>query len=283
MPEFLKLVPPDQARSLLLSQLGSATTGSETLDSAKSLHRVAAEDILAPHPLPEFPRASIDGYAVRAEDTYGASDGLPAYLHLVGEIQMGTTPQFELSRGECALIHTGGMLPTAANAAVMLEHTQQIDGAPAAGDAPVRIGGVGNRISGGSDAVAGPRQIEILRPAAVGENVIEVGEDVAEGQVVISKGRSMGAAEIGGLMALGITRLRVAKKPRVGIISSGDEVIDPHQNPARGQVRDVNAYSLAAAVETFGGEALHYGIVPDEAGSPDSCCRGGSGLRTYPH
>ncbi|MFN2120278.1 MAG: hypothetical protein ACK2T0_07815, partial [Anaerolineales bacterium] len=224
MPEFLKLVPPAQARSLLLSHLGSARTGSETIDSAEALRRVVAEDIAAPHPLPEFPRSTVDGYAVRAEDTYGASEGLPAYLRLVGEVQMGTTPRFGLSQGECALIHTGGMLPIGTNAAVMLEYTQEVDeDQPIRGAATPAVPG-GNPTSRGSGAGPSSGQIEVLRPAAVGENVIDVGEDVGEGQVVISRGCRVGAAQIGGLMALGITQLRVAKKPRVAIISSGDEV-----------------------------------------------------------
>jgi molybdopterin molybdotransferase len=265
MPEFLNLAPPDQARSLLLSYLKTAAVGAEPIDSDKALHRVTAEDIVAPHPLPEFARASVDGYAVRAEDTYGASDGLPAYLRLVGEILMGTVPRFKLSAGECALIHTGGMLPVGANAAVMLEHTQELDAAEALSRPALPPGSMIGKMSVGHDAPASSREIEVLKPAAVGENVIEVGEDVSQGQVVIRRGCRIGAAEIGGLMALGITRLRVARQPRVGIISSGDEVIDPHLNTTLGQVRDANAYSLAAAVESFGAEPVQYGIVRDDA------------------
>jgi molybdopterin molybdotransferase len=265
MPEFLKLLSPDQARFLLLSHLSAATVGAEDVDAAGSLHRVVAEDVTAPHALPEFPRASVDGYAVRAEDTYGASDGLPAYLRLVGEIEMGKTPPFGISKGECALIHTGGMLPPGANAAVMLEHTQEVEDPPRGINASPPGGSGGDRSVPGSDWGADSAEIEVLRPAAVGENIIDMGEDVTEGQVVISRGTRIGAAQIGGLMALGVTRLRVAKKPRTGIISSGDEVIDPHERTTGAQVRDVNSYSLAALVETFGGEAVHYGIVPDDA------------------
>lgn len=263
MPEFLQLVSPEEARSLLFSHLRGGTSPSEIIDSAKSLNRVVAEDIAAPHPLPEFARASVDGYAVRAEDTYGASDALPAYLRVVGEVQMGTAPRFEVSRGECALIHTGGMLPIGANAAVMLEYTQEVGANLPPGEVPSGAGVGGDRIAIGGPG-AGLGQIEVLRAAAIGDNVIDIGEDVAEGQLVLRRGCRIRAAEIGGLMALGVTQLRVAKKPRVGIISSGDEVIDPHERPAGGQVRDVNAYSLAGLVEICGGEAVHYGIVPDE-------------------
>ncbi len=234
MPEFLTLLPPDLAREKLLAELTPLNQAS-VIETSTALGRVTAEDILAPHPLPEFPRSTVDGYAVRARDTFGASDSLPGYLKLAGEVPMGAAPSFALRPGECALIHTGGMLPEGADAVVMLEYTQQ------AGD-----------------------EIEILRAVAGGENVIQVGEDVSQGQVVIPKGTLLRPAEIGGLMALGITSLRVANKMRVGLISSGDEVIPAERFPAPGQVRDINAHTLAALVQRSGGEAVYYGIIPDD-------------------
>jgi molybdopterin molybdotransferase len=236
MPEFLRLLPPDEARALLLSNLPGPITDSESISTVSSLGRVTAEDIIAPHPLPEFPRSTMDGYAVRAHDTFGATDSLPAYLNLVGEIPMGDAPSFDLQSGQCALIHTGGMLPDGADAVVMLEYVQ-----------PARM-----------------NEIEVMRAVAGGENMIRVGEDVAEGTVVLPRGRVMRPAEIGGLMALGIIQLKVVRKIRVGIISSGDEVVSPSQQPRRGQVRDVNAYALSSLVMKAGGEAALYGIVPDK-------------------
>src|SRR6266498_6070980 len=128
MPEFLTLLPPDEARSLLFAHLlrDQPTTDSELLDDPSSLGRVLAEDIIAPHPLPDFQRTTVDGYAVRASDTHGASDSLPAYLTLIGEVPMGDAPEFQIGVGQCALIHTGGMLPNGADAVVMLEYTQNI-------------------------------------------------------------------------------------------------------------------------------------------------------------
>ena len=235
MPEFLTLLPPDEARELLLSHLPAPIIDSETIDVTSSLGRVLAEDIVAPHPLPEFQRTTVDGYVVRASDTFGASDSLPAYLTLIGEVPMGDAPAFELGAGQCALIHTGGMLPAGADAAVMLEYTQS----------------------------AHENEIEIFRAVADGENVIRVGEDVAEGQIVQAKGSLMRPAEIGGLMALGIMRVNVVRKIIVGLISTGDEVVHPSQSPRPGQVRDVNSFTLAALVEKSGGTAKVYGIVPD--------------------
>ena len=122
MPEFLTLLPPDEARVLLLSHLlrDQPITDTETIETTSSLGRVLAEDIRAPQPLPDFQRSTVDGYAVRAGDTHGASDSLPTYLKLIGEVPMGDVPAFGIDVGQCALIHTGGMVPDGADAVVML-------------------------------------------------------------------------------------------------------------------------------------------------------------------
>jgi molybdopterin molybdotransferase len=164
-----------------------------------------------------------------------------------------------LEPGQCMTIHTGGMLPEGADAVVMLECTQQTK--PSEGS-EIDVGsGLTSSPQGGPDP--NEKEIEILRAVAEGENVIAFGEDVSQGQVVQPKGSLMRPAEIGGLMALGITKLRVSKKVRVGLISSGDEVIPPEESPRPGQVRDVNSYTLAALVTKSGGEPLLYGIVGD--------------------
>ena len=244
MPEFLTLLPPDQARLELLSHLSAPTVDSESIEVVHALGRFTAADVFAPHPLPDFPRTTVDGFAVRAKDTFGASDSLPAYLTLVAEVPMGGSPSFDIGAGQCALIHTGGMLPTGADAVVMIEYTQTTgrDGRPS----------------------APTQEIEIFKSVAEGENVIRIGEDVAQGQLVIPKGTELRPAEIGGLMALGLTSVSVAKKPRVGLISTGDEVIDPAQTTRPGQIRDVNSYTLGALVEKCGGVAVRYGIFSDQ-------------------
>src|SRR5262245_1480296 len=121
MPEFLTLLPPDEARALLLSHLTQPMNEAESIDTMSAVGRTLAEDITAPHPLPESRRTTVDGYAVRARDTFGASDSLPAYFALIGEVPMGDTPAFEIGLGQCALIHTGGMVPKGADAVMMLE------------------------------------------------------------------------------------------------------------------------------------------------------------------
>lgn len=240
MPEFLTLLPPDEAREKLLTHLSPPTLDSEPLAVDSALGRVAAENVVAPHPLPEFPRTTVDGYAVRASDTFGATDSLPAYLHLIGEVPMGDESSFVIEAGQCALIHTGGMLPKGADAVVMLEYTQLV----------------------GADSSR--QEIEVFKSVADGENVIRIGEDVAKDQLVIPKGTLLRPAEIGGLMALGFTFLRVVNKVRVGLISTGDEIIEPSQRPRPGQVRDINTYTLAALVEKSGGAPIRYGIIGDK-------------------
>jgi len=232
--EFLNLTPPDEALQKLLSALAVDPVPEET-NTIQALGRVTALPVLAPHPLPEFRRSTVDGYAVKAADTYGAGESLPAYLTVVGEVHMGQAANLVLGSAQCALIHTGGMLPEGADAVVMVENTQS----------------------------SRAEEVEILRAVAVGENVIKAGEDVKQGEEVIPAGRRLRPAEIGGLMALGYTRVSVVRRPRVGILSSGDEVVPPEQRPLPGQVRDVNSYTLAAVVEQVGGEAVHYGIIAD--------------------
>jgi molybdopterin molybdotransferase len=235
MPEFLELLSPQNALERLFTNL-SPQPLAEEIDSLDAFGRVTFEPVVAPYPLPSFPRSTVDGYAVRAADTFGASESLPAYLHQAGEAPMGAAPAFSLAPAQCALIHTGGMLPDGADAVVMIEYTQS----------------------------ARPGEIEVLRSVAVGENVLEVGEDVTAGQEVIPQGARLGPADVGGLMALGMTRLAVARRPSVGILSSGDEVISPWETLGPGQVRDVNSYSLSALVEAAGGTPRRYGIVPDQ-------------------
>ena len=246
MTEFLQLSTPTEALGVLLETLPCRAISIETIDTVHSLGRALAMDIKAPHPLPEFSRSTVDGYAVQARDTFGASESLPAYLNNIGEVLMGKPPPLRLNSGNCSLINTGGMLPEGANAVVMLENTQRID-------------------IPGQDSKTNAKQAEItiMRPVAEGENIIRLGEDVSADQVVLAAGIRIRPAEIGGLMALGIIVLRVANKPRIGIISSGDEVIPPEGKTCPGQVRDINSYSLAALIEEAGGEPVCYGIVPD--------------------
>ena len=235
MPEFLKLLPPAEALQIILQHVPPQPSV-ETVALAQALGRVTVQDTIAAHPLPGFHRSSVDGYAVRAADTYGASESLPAYLSLLGEAPMGKSPAFSLAGGQCALIHTGGMLPEGANAVVMLEYTQ----------------------------VARAGEIEILRAAAPGDNLIHMGEDVQAGEKALPAGSLLRPADLGGLAALGISEIAVARAPRIAILSTGDEVV-PIEAPLQpGQVHDVNTTTLRALVQSAGGIPISYGILPDQ-------------------
>lgn len=234
MADFLTLVPPSRARELLLSQV-QYKGDVDLVGISESIGRISAEDILAPHPLPQFPRSTVDGYAVRAKDTFGASESSPAYITIIDEVTMGSQPQHQVGSGEASSIHTGGMIPVGSDAVVMVENTQ----------------------------IARDKEIEIYRSVSTGENVISVGEDVVQGQLVLPKGKLIRPSEVGGLAALGISSLRVAKKMKVGIISTGDEVVPLEDDVQLGQVRDVNSHTLAGLVNTSGAVSILYGIIQD--------------------
>jgi molybdopterin molybdotransferase len=236
MPEFLNLLPPPEALRRLLEHVKTPVE-TETIPTTTAFGRVLARPAVAPYPLPSFARSTVDGYALRASDTFGASGSLPAYLRLIGEAHMGRMVDLVLGRGDCVLIHTGGMLPQGADGVVMIENTQ----------------------------VAREGEVELFRAVARGENILQVGEDVRAGDEVISAGVRLRAPEIGGLMALGQVEVVVYRRPRVGILSSGDEVVSPDLPLEAGQVRDINSYSLAALIAQHGGQPALYGVLPDEA------------------
>ncbi len=237
MPEFLQLAYLSQALRIWLEATQPLPRAEpEEIPTQAALGRILADDVRATGDLPPFRRSTVDGYAVIAADTFGASASLPAYLHLSGEIAMGVAAVLDLQPGSAALIHTGGMLPARADAVVMLEDTQPV----------------------------GEAEIEVLRPVQVGANVLQQGEDVRRGEVALRAGSPLRPQEIGGLMALGIERVKCRGRVRVGLLSSGDEVVPAVQEPAPGQVRDVNEGTLRALIELAGGQATSYGIVPDD-------------------
>ena len=259
MPELFDVhTPADAWRKF--SAAFQPTVRLERVAVVDALDRVLAADLVAPHDLPSFPRSTVDGYAVAAQDTHGASASLPAYLEVVGEVPMGRAANVALDEAQCAIVHTGGMIPSDANAVVMVEHTQRVRGPEgqraSALDQPTNLPVY--------QSTSFPLYtIEVYRPAAVGQNVIQVGEDVRQGEAVLPAGHVIRPQDIGGLLALGITEIDVAARPRVAILSQGDEVVPPDQEPGPGQVRDINSHTLAALARQAGAEAITYPIVPD--------------------
>ncbi|MDE3075144.1 MAG: molybdopterin molybdotransferase MoeA [Chloroflexota bacterium] len=234
MPELFNVLPPKEAYALFLQHF-EPMVRREAVPTTDALDRVTAEAIHSPSDLPAFTRATMDGYSVRAADTFGASEGAPAYLSVVGEVPMGAADPVAVGSSETAIAYTGGMLARGADAVVMVEHTQQVD--------------------------AGT--IEVVRPAAPGENCVQVGEDIRRGEELLPRGHRLRPQDIGGLMALGITMVNVARLPVVAIVSSGDEVVEPGAEPLPGQIRDINSYTCKALVERAGGQPRLLGIAPD--------------------
>jgi molybdopterin molybdotransferase len=241
----LNFIPLSEALGTFLQAIPAPQPQAETVKSADALGRVLLKDIISAEMSPPFSRSAMDGYAVIAADTTGASAHKPVTLPVVAEIGMGKAADTPLQPGTAMLIHTGGMLPPGADAVVILEDTQ--------------AGSAG--------------QIEIFQAAQPGDNVISAGEDVRPGDVVLRAGTRIGPAVIGGLLALGIMEIPAAKAPLVGILSSGDELILPEQKPDPGQIRDVNSYTLAALMRRYGAQTRLYGIAPDEMGAFENLMR----------
>ncbi|MDX1662468.1 MAG: molybdopterin molybdotransferase MoeA [Candidatus Promineifilaceae bacterium] len=239
MPEFFNVLPPDEARALLWQHL-THRMEAERVPTAHALNRVTAKAIFAPHPLPSFHRSTMDGYAVRAADTFGASQSLPAFLQVTGEVAMGVRPTLTITTGEAAIVHTGGMLPMGADAVVQVELTQQT-----------------------GDASGFPHEIEVLKAIGVGQNVLQIGEDVEEGEALFPAGHRLRPQDLGGLLGLGITDVAVARAPRVALLSTGDELVPPDQTLEAGQIRDINSYTIAAQTRQAGGVPIFGGIIPD--------------------
>jgi len=208
---------------------------SESLPLAQARGRSLAADFTAPEDLPGFTRSTMDGYALRARDTFGASEESPAYAEIVGEVRMGQAPDFKVGPGQCAVIGTGGMLPQGADAVLMVEHSRRLD----------------------------DTTVEISKSVAPGANLLGPTDDAAQGQVLLPAGQRLRPQDLGLMAGLGLSRVEVVKRPRVGIVSTGDEVVPVDTRPGPGQVRDVNTYTLAAQVEQAGGEPVIVGLVPD--------------------
>ena len=254
MPEFFNVLPPDEARELLFRHM-TAVLPAETIATEEALGRVTAAAVRAPHALPSFRRSTMDGYAVRAADTFGASESLPAFLEVVGEVRMGKTADVKLGAGQAAIVHTGGMIPETADAVVQIEHTQVVSEQLSVSSEQLAVN------SEQSPVV--PFEIEVLRAVAVGQNVLQVGEDVGEGDEILPSGHLLRPQDVGGLLALGITEVAVARRPRVAILATGDEVVDPGQAIAPGQIRDINSYTVAGLTRQAGGVPIVKGIIPD--------------------
>jgi len=233
MKEFFRLKTIPEVLELLQT---FGPLESETVSLEETYGRVLGLDVIAPEDVPIFSRATVDGFAVRARDTFGASPGSPALLDLAGDIAMGEEATQPLAPGQTQRIATGGMLPPLADAVVMLEYVEELDATT----------------------------LEVHRTVSPWENVVQRGEDVRGGEPLLSAGARLRPQDIGMLAALGVTRVEVRRRPRVAVISTGDEIVPPEAPLTLGQVRDSNAYTLAAQITAMGGVPVLLGIVPDQ-------------------
>ncbi len=234
MHEFLHVITPDELVERLrrFSRLPAEPV---TLDAA--LNRRAAEDIVSAEDLPTQARSTVDGYAVRAEDTFGATESSPAFLQVTAAVEMGQVSGALIGAGQCAQIPTGGYLPQGADAVVMVEYTNRADG----------------------------NNIEVTRPVTAAANVLGKGEDVRSSEAVIGRGQTLRPQEIGLLAALGMNRVSVYARARVAVISTGDEVVRMDCDPRPGQIRDANTHSISALIAAAGSCPISFEIVPDNA------------------
>jgi molybdopterin molybdotransferase len=207
----------------------------ERVPTAEALGRVLAEPLTSPEDLPPFRRSLMDGYAVRAADTTGAAPESPRWLKVAADVAMGAVAERPIGPGEAARVPTGGMLPEGADAVVVVEQTREEDG-----------------------------RVAVLAPITPGRHLIERGEDMRRGDPLLAAGHRLRPQDLGALLGLGVLEVDVHRLPRVGILSTGDEVVPPEETPAPGQIRDMNSYALAAMVTQAGAVPHRYGIIPDE-------------------
>jgi len=219
----------------LIDEMIPPITEKITLPLFQAIHFVLAEDIDVKENVPAFRRSTVDGYAVKAKDTFGSSESMPGFLTVVGEVKMGEAPKKTLDNGEAMYVPTGGMLPEGSDAVIMMEHCEDINGL-----------------------------LNLFRQVAPGENVVSIGEDLKEGEILLASGTRLRAQELGALASQGITDVQVFRKPVIGYLSTGDEIVPIETKElSMGQVRDMNGVTVGSFVQEWGCEFIYGGIVED--------------------
>jgi len=232
---FRKLMTFDEAKRAISEQLKPKALGEEEISLLEAYNRVLKEDVASNLDIPPFSRSTVDGYAVKAEDTFGAEENQPAKLEVCGVVNVGEPPKISISKGEAAEIVTGAPIPEGADAAVMVEDTESEND-----------------------------ELRVYRAVTKDENVMKKGTDIKKGETVLKAGQVLGASEIGVLAALGITKVKVFKVPVIAVLSTGAEVTEPGKELPAGKIYDINAYSLSTAVRESGGKSVYLGVVPDD-------------------
>jgi len=232
---FRKLLSVDEAKRILAKNYVPKPVGTEIVSISEAYKRVLADDVVSPYDIPPFDRSTVDGYAVRAADTFGAEENHPITLRLVGKVDIGEAPKVKVQKGALAEIVTGAPIPDGADAVVMIEYTTR-----------------------------GDNSVLIRQSVSNGENVMKAGSDIRKGETVLKKRTVLSPHEIGVLAAIGSSKVKVFKRPKVAIFSTGAEVAEPGKPLTLGKIFDINAHALSAAVAELGGEPLNMGIVQDK-------------------
>ena len=236
----MKLLQVDSIQSLeekFATYFASMEKKQEEVELRQVRGRYLAEDVLADMDSPSFRRSVVDGYAVRAADTFGISESIPVFLESLGSVTMGKASTFFIGSGQTAYVPTGGMIPEGADAMVMVEHIDRL----------------------------GENMVSINRPVAPGAHIMNIGDDFHKGERFFSKGHRVTTKDIGLLAACGMAKIAVYRKPRLSVISTGDELVEPGMKPGPCQIRDINAYAISAYAEELGAEVLALAIVADDA------------------
>ena len=232
---FRKLLSFDEAKQLLKQTFYAKPVGIEQVSISEAHERVLAQDVMATLNVPSFTRSTVDGYTVKAVDTFGASEDKPVSLKFCGHVAIGESPKVVVKNGLVAGTVTGAPLPEGADSVVMVEYTTR------QGD-----------------------NVFVHRPVSIGENLMAAGSDIRENETVLKEGRFLGSREIGVLAAIGLTKVTVFKRPKVAVLSTGGEVVPPGEPLPDGKIYDINAHALSAAVHEAGGEPINLGIIPDK-------------------
>lgn len=233
---LLKVDTLEEAREKLLAAASKKPLKTEKVHFASSLGKVLAEDMKAEESIPGFRRSTVDGYAVRATDTQGVTESIPVFLDVIEQVAMGAAPTKEVGPGQAIYVPTGGMVPEGADAMVMIEFCEKFD----------------------------ETSIAVYDPVSPGRNVVAIGEDIALGDVFLCKGQRIRPQEVGVLSSAGVFEPEVYKPWKVTVISTGDELVDAADSPAKGQIRDINTYSIASAAGKMGFEVIDMKVLKDD-------------------
>ena len=226
---MLEVKTPEEVLALIRREFVPVGGREETVPLSEAPGRILARDLTATEYVPDFDRSTVDGYACRAADTFGCSDAIPAILSVAGEVLMGEGADYDLAPGDCVYVPTGGAIPRGADCAVMIEYTEDY----------------------------GDGTVGIMKPGVPGMNLIFRGDDVYPGKLILPAGRVLSPQDIGALAAVGETSVPVVRRIKVGVISTGDELVPPGERPGPGQVRDVNSPLLTAMLTGCGAFSIY--------------------------